>query len=152
MIVYLSIFVPQEHSKEKWSFLFSLSMSTMCLDFCFFGFSSSHGWMWELDHKECQRIDDLNCGARASSWESFRQQGDQTSQSNRKSTLIGRTDVEAEVSILWPPDVQSWINGKDPDAGKDWGQEEKDVTVCFQLFTTENVCCRLIYMAFSMLR
>ena len=45
MIVYLSIFVPQEHSNEKWSFLFSLSMSTMCLDFCFFGFSSSHGWM-----------------------------------------------------------------------------------------------------------
>ena len=52
MIVYLSIFVPQEHSNEKWSFLFSLSMSTMCLDFCFFGFSSSHGWMWELEHKE----------------------------------------------------------------------------------------------------
>ena len=38
---------------------------------------------------------------------------------------IGRTDVEAETSILWPPDVKSWLIWKDPDAGKDWGQEEK---------------------------
>ena len=37
----------------------------------------------------------------------------------------GRTDVEAETAILWPPDVKSWLIGKDPDAGKDWGQEEK---------------------------
>ena len=39
--------------------------------------------------------------------------------------FIGRTDVEAETPILWPPDVKSWLTGKDPDAGKDWGQEEK---------------------------
>ena len=42
--------------------------------------------------------------------------------------FIGRTDVEAETPILWPPDVKSWIIGKDPDAGKDWGQEEKGMT------------------------
>ena len=42
--------------------------------------------------------------------------------------FIGRTDVEAETPILWPPDVKSWIIGKDPDAGKDWGQEEKGTT------------------------
>ena len=39
--------------------------------------------------------------------------------------FIGRTDVEAETPILWPPDAESWPIWKDPDAGKDWGQEEK---------------------------
>ena len=39
--------------------------------------------------------------------------------------ITGRTDAEAEAPILWPPDVKSWLTGKDPDAGKDWGQEEK---------------------------
>ena len=42
--------------------------------------------------------------------------------------FIGRTDVEAETPILWPPDVKSQLIGKDPDAGKIWGQEEKGVT------------------------
>ena len=39
--------------------------------------------------------------------------------------LIGRTDVEAETLILWPPDAKSWLIWKDPDADKDWGQKEK---------------------------
>ena len=42
--------------------------------------------------------------------------------------FIGRTDVEAETPILWPPDVKNWLIGKDPDAGKDWRQEEKGMT------------------------
>ena len=42
--------------------------------------------------------------------------------------IIGRTDVEAETPILWPPDAKSWLIWKDPDAGKDWGQEEKGTT------------------------
>ena len=42
--------------------------------------------------------------------------------------FIGRTDVEAETPILWPPDGKSWLIWKDPDAGKDWGQEEKGTT------------------------
>ena len=42
--------------------------------------------------------------------------------------FIGRTDVEAEAPILWPPGVKSWLIGKDPDAGKDWGREEKGMT------------------------
>ena len=42
--------------------------------------------------------------------------------------FIGRIDVEAEMPILWPPDVKSWLIGKDPDAGKDWGKEEKGMT------------------------
>ena len=42
--------------------------------------------------------------------------------------FIGRTDAEAETPILWPPDAKSWLIGKDPDAGRDWGQEEKRLT------------------------
>ena len=42
--------------------------------------------------------------------------------------FIGRTDAEAETPILWPPDVKNWLMWKDPDAGKDWGWEEKGMT------------------------
>ena len=42
--------------------------------------------------------------------------------------FIGRTDVEAETTVLWSPDVKNWLIWKDPDAGKDWGQEEKGTT------------------------
>ena len=42
--------------------------------------------------------------------------------------FIGRTDVEAEIPLLWPPDAKSQLIRKDPDAGKDWGQEEKGMT------------------------
>ena len=42
--------------------------------------------------------------------------------------FIGRTDAEAEAAILWPPDVKSWLIGKDPDAGKAWRQEEMGAT------------------------
>ena len=43
--------------------------------------------------------------------------------------FIGRTDAEAEAPILWPPDVKSWLTGKDTDAGEDWGQEKKQAAV-----------------------
>ena len=42
--------------------------------------------------------------------------------------FTGRTDIEAETPILWPPDAKSWLIWNDPDAGKDWGQEEKGAT------------------------
>ena len=45
---------------------------------------------------------------------------------NQSWILIGRTDVEAEAPILRPPDANNWLTGKDPDAGKDWKQEEKE--------------------------
>jgi len=47
---------------------------------------------------------------------------------NQSWVFIGRTDAEAETPILWPPDVKNWLTGKDPDAGKDWRQEEKGTT------------------------
>ena len=50
------------------------------------------------------------------------------SKANQSWIFIGRTDVEAETPIFWPLDVKNWLTGKDPDAGKDWGQEEKGTT------------------------
>ena len=47
---------------------------------------------------------------------------------NQSWIFIGRTDAEAEAPILWPPDVKNWLVGKDPDGGKDWGQEVKGTT------------------------
>ena len=52
----------------------------------------------------------------------------ETSKENQFWIFIGRTDVEAETPILWPPDANNWFIGKDPDAGKDWRQEEKGMT------------------------
>ena len=47
---------------------------------------------------------------------------------NQSWVFIGRTDAEAEAPILWPPDTQNWLLRKDPEAGKDWRQEEKGTT------------------------
>ena len=94
-------------------------------------FSSSRVWIWGLDHIEswmpknwcfwpvvlektlenpldCKEIQPLN------------------PKGNQSWIFIGRTDAEAP--ILWPPDVKSWLIWKDPDAGKDWRQEEKEMT------------------------
>ena len=98
-----------------------------------YGFSSSHVQMWELDQKEgwapkywcfwtvvlektlesllgCKEIQPVH------------PKGDQSW------VLIGRNDYEAETPKLWPPDAKSWLIEKDPDAGKDWRQEEKGTT------------------------
>ena len=47
---------------------------------------------------------------------------------NQPWIFIGRPDAEAEAPIVWPPDAKSWLMGKDPDIGKDWGQEDKEET------------------------
>ena len=101
----------------------------VCLSSQSYVFSSSHVWMWELDYKEswvlkkwcfwtvvlektlenplgCKEIKSVN-----PKW-------------NQSWIFVGRTDAEAETPILWPPDVKSWLIWKDPDAGKDWRQEE----------------------------
>ena len=72
----------------------------------------------------------LNCGVGEDSWDSLGLQGDPISPSKRDQSwvFIGRTDAEAETPVLWPPHVKSWLIGKDSDAGRDWGQEEKGTT------------------------
>ena len=95
-----------------------------------YGFSSSQVWMWELDYKESWPPKNswfwnvvlektLESPLDCKEIQPVHSKGDQSW------VFIGRTDVETETLILWPPDVKSWLIGKDPDAGKDWGQEEK---------------------------
>ena len=93
-------------------------------------FSSGHVWMWELDYKESWAEKNwcfwtvvlekaLESPLDYKEIQSVHPKGDQSW------VFIGRTDVEAETPILWPPDVKSWFIWKDPDAGKDWGQEDR---------------------------
>ena len=98
-----------------------------------YGFSLSHVWVWELDYKE---------GRASKNWCFWTVVLQKTLENpldckeiqpvhpkgNQSCILIGRTKVEAETPILWPPDVKNWLIWKDPDAGKDWRQEEKGMT------------------------
>ena len=72
----------------------------------------------------------LKCGIGEDSWESLGLQGDPTSPFWRRSALgvLWKDDAKAETPVLWPPHVKSWLIGKDSDAGRDWGQEEKGMT------------------------
>ena len=87
-----------------------------------YGFSSDHVWMWELDHVE---IWVLNNGVGEESPLDCKEIQPVHPKGDRSWVFIGVTDVEAETPKLWPPDVKSWLIWKDPDAGKDWGQEAK---------------------------
>ena len=96
-------------------------------------YSCGHVWMWELNYKEswaqknwcfwtvvlektlaspldCKEIQPVH------------------SEVDQSWVFIGRTDVEAETPMLWPSDAKSWLIWKDPDAGKNWGREEKGMT------------------------
>ena len=72
----------------------------------------------------------LNCGVGEDSWESLGLQGIQPvhSKGDQSWVFFGRNDAKAETPVLWPPDAKSWLIGKDSDAGRDWGQEEKGMT------------------------
>ena len=85
--------------------------------------------MWELDYKESWALNDwcFWTVVLEKTWESLGLQGDQPvhPKGNQSWIFIGKTDAESETLILWPPDAKNWLTGKDPDAGKDWRQEEK---------------------------
>ena len=98
-----------------------------------YGFSSGHVWMWEQDCEESWV---------PKSWCSWTVVLEKTLESpldckeiqsvhpkvDQSWVFIGRTDAEAETTIPWPPHGKSWLIGKDPDAGRDWGQEDKEKT------------------------
>ena len=79
---------------------------------------------------ECWRIDafKLWCWRRLESPLDSKENKPVNPKGNQPWTFIGRTDTEAEAPVLWSLDTNSWLIGKDPDAGKDWRQEEKGMT------------------------
>ena len=83
---------------------------------------------WTIKKAEQKRIDNLNCGVGQESQEPLAQQEDQTSQSQRKSTLNIHLKDWCWNSNTLAPDMKRWLIGKDSDAREDWGQEEKEVT------------------------
>ena len=120
---------PRQHIKKKKRHFFANKVP-YSQDY---GFSSSHVWMWGLDHKEswvlknwcfwtvvlektlespldCKEIQPVN-PKRNQSW-----------------IFTGKTDAETEAPILWPPDAKIWLIRKDPNDGKEWRQEEKGIT------------------------
>ena len=95
-------------------------------------YSSSHVWMWELDYEvERWRTDafKLWCWRRLLKipWNA-RRSNQSIKEISPECSLKGLLLTEAESPIIWPPDSKSWLIGKDPDAGKDWRQEEKGMT------------------------
>ena len=98
-----------------------------------YGFSSGHVWMWELDYKKswAQKNWCFWTVVLEKTFESpldYKELQPVHPERNQSLIFIGRADVEAETPILWPPDAKSWLIWKDPDPGKDWGQEEKGTT------------------------
>ena len=85
---------------------------------------------WTIKNADSRRIDafELWCWRRLLRVPWTARRSNQSILKEMSPGFIGRTDVEAETPILWPPDAKSWLIWKDPDAGKDWGQEEKGTT------------------------
>ena len=119
---------PRQHIQKQRHYFANKGLSNQS-----YGFSSSHVWMWESDHKEgwapknrCFWIVVLE--KILENPLDFKEIKPVNSLGNQPWLFIGRTDAEVEAPVLWPPDAKSWLTGKDPDAGKDWRQEEKAVT------------------------
>ena len=116
---------PTQHIKKQRHYFVSKGPSSQG-----YGFSNSHVWMWELDYKESWALKNwcflivvlektLESPLDCKEIQPVHPRGDESW------VFIWRTDVEAETPILWSPDAKGWLIGKDPDTGKDWGQEEK---------------------------
>ena len=119
---------PRQHIKKQRQYFVNKGPSSQG-----YGFSSSHVWVWELDYKESWAQKKwcfwtlvlektLESPLDCKEIQSVHPKG------NQSWVFIGRTDVEAEIQIFWRIDAKSWLIWKDPDVGKDWGQEEKGMT------------------------
>ena len=118
---------PRQHIKKQRHYFAEKGLSSQSC-----GFSSNHVWIWELDYKE---------GWALKNWcfwtvvlktlESpldYKETQPVHPKGNQSWIVIGRTDDEAEIPILWPPDAKNWLIEKGPVAVKDWRQEEKGMT------------------------
>ena len=118
---------PRQHIKKQRHYFVNKGPSSQG-----YGFSSGHVWMWELDYEESWEpkyscfgtvvlektlASPLDC-----------KDNQPVHSKDQPWVFFGRIDAKAETPILWPPDVKTWLIWKDPDSGKDWGQEEKGMT------------------------
>ena len=124
---------PRQHVKKQRHYFANKGPSSQG-----YGFSNSHRWMWELDYKESWALKNwcfwtvvlektLESPLDCKDIQPVLPKGDQSW------VFIIRTDVEAETPIFWPPDAKNWLIWKNwlishPNAGKDWRQEEKEMT------------------------
>ena len=122
------VVTPRQHSKKQGHYFANKGPSSQS-----YGFSCSHVWMWELDYKESWALKNwcfctvllektlerpLDC----KEIQPLHSKGDPSR------VFFGRNDGKVETPVLWPPHAKSWLIGKDSDAGRDWGQEEKGTT------------------------
>ena len=116
--------LPTEHIKKQRHYFANKGPSSQG-----YGFSSGHGWMWELDYKESWVLKNwsfwtvllektLESPLDCKEIQPVHPEGEQSW------VFIGRTNAETEPPKLWPPDVKNWLIEKDPDAGKDWRWEK----------------------------
>ena len=116
---------PKQHIKKQRHYFANKGPSSKG-----YGFSSGHVWMWELDYKEIWAPKNwcfwtvvlektLESPLDCKEIQPVHPKGDQSW------VVIGRTDVEAETPMLWPPHAKSWLIGKDPDAGKTEGRRRR---------------------------
>ena len=119
---------PRQHIKKQRQYFVNKGPSSQG-----YGFSSGHVWIWELDYKESW-VQKKWCF-----WTVVLEKTLESSldckeiqpvlpKEDQSWVFIGKTDVEAEISILWLPDAKNWLILKDPDAGQDWRQEKKGMT------------------------
>jgi len=98
-----------------------------------YGFSSSHVCIWELDCEEIWALKNwcfwtVVLEKTLESPMGYKEIQPVPSKGDQSWMFFGRNDAKAETPVLWPPDAKSWLIGKDSDAGRDWGQEEKGTT------------------------
>ena len=119
---------PRQHIKKQRCYFANKGPSSQS-----YGFSSSHVWIWELDYKESWAPKNwcfwtmvlektLESPLDWKKIQPLHPKGDQSW------VFIGKTHVEAETPVLWPPVAKNWLIWKDLDTGKDWRQEEKGMT------------------------
>ena len=97
-----------------------------------YGFSSGHVWMWEVDCEESWALKNwcfwtVVLGKTLESPLDYKKIQPVHPKGDQSWVFIGRTDIEAETPLLWPSDAKRWLIWKDPDPGKDWGQEKKGI-------------------------
>ena len=113
--------------KQRHYFVYKGPYSQSCV------FSSSHVWMWALDHKEGWALKNwyfqtVVLNKTLESTLDCKELKPVNPKGNQLWIFTGRNDAESEAPILWPPDAKNLLIGKDPDDGKDWRQEEKGTT------------------------